>query len=103
MVIYNPTDLYLWEGTIVRASKCCSSVFLCVGFLVCARLPRNLGLILRCFLVQMKVAFGGVNSVSHPPRQPGRSNEQTGTSNALAFPGIRYCVHITCFAYVDER
>ncbi|WZZ32639.1 hypothetical protein YC2023_016040 [Brassica napus] len=44
-------------------------VFLCVGFLVCARLPRNLGLILRCFLVQMKVAFGG-------------------TSNALAFPGI---------------
>ncbi|KAL0649593.1 hypothetical protein Bca4012_092284 [Brassica carinata] len=37
----------------------------------------------------MKVAFGGVNSVSHPPRQPGRSNEQTGTSNALAFPGSK--------------
>ncbi|KAF3599328.1 hypothetical protein F2Q69_00034691 [Brassica cretica] len=49
-------------------------------------LPRNLGLILRCFLVQMKVAFGGVDSVSQPPRQPDRSNEQTGTSNALAFP-----------------
>ncbi|XP_022570447.2 uncharacterized protein LOC111213069 [Brassica napus] len=37
----------------------------------------------------MKVAFGGVDSVSHPPRQPGRSNEQTGTSNALAFPGSK--------------
>nr|VDD30437.1 unnamed protein product [Brassica oleracea] len=36
----------------------------------------------------MKVAFGGVNSVSQPPRQPDRSNKQTGTSNALAFPGI---------------
>ncbi|KAF3529097.1 hypothetical protein DY000_02038153 [Brassica cretica] len=43
-------------------------------------------LLLRCFLVQMKVAFGGVDSVSQPPRQPDRSNEQTGTSNALAFP-----------------
>ncbi|KAF3497011.1 hypothetical protein DY000_02052477 [Brassica cretica] len=38
---------------------------------------------------QMKVAFGGVNSVSHPPRQPGRSHEQTGASNALAFPGSK--------------
>ncbi|KAF2577638.1 hypothetical protein F2Q68_00004640 [Brassica cretica] len=36
---------------------------------------------------KMKVAFGGVDSVSQPPRQPDRSNEQTGTSNALAFPG----------------
>ncbi|CAN6922042.1 unnamed protein product [Brassica oleracea] len=34
----------------------------------------------------MKVAFGGVDSVSQPPRQPDSSNEQTGTSNALAFP-----------------
>ncbi|KAH0902835.1 hypothetical protein HID58_042338 [Brassica napus] len=50
-------------------------VFLCVGFLVCARLPRNLGLILRCFLVQMKVAFEAVDSVSQPPRQSDRSNE----------------------------
>ncbi|WZZ87423.1 hypothetical protein YC2023_116002 [Brassica napus] len=36
----------------------------------------------------MKVAFGGVDSVGQPPRQPDRSNKQTGTSNALAFPGI---------------
>ncbi|KAG2276593.1 hypothetical protein Bca4012_043180 [Brassica carinata] len=35
----------------------------------------------------MKVAFGGVDSVGQPPRQPDRSNKQTGTSNALAFPG----------------
>ncbi|CAN6858791.1 unnamed protein product [Brassica oleracea] len=62
LVIYNPTDLKLWEGTIARASKCCSS---------------------------MKVAFGGVDSVSQPPRQPDRSNKQTGTSNALAFPGSK--------------
>ncbi|KAG2248735.1 hypothetical protein Bca52824_088363 [Brassica carinata] len=38
----------------------------------------------------MKVAFGGVDSVSQPPRQPDSSNEQTGTSNALAFPGILF-------------
>uniref|UniRef100_A0A0D3A8Y4 Uncharacterized protein n=1 Tax=Brassica oleracea var. oleracea TaxID=109376 RepID=A0A0D3A8Y4_BRAOL len=37
----------------------------------------------------MKVAFGGVDSVSQPPRQPDHSNEQTGTSNALAFPGSK--------------
>ncbi|KAF3529876.1 hypothetical protein DY000_02040084 [Brassica cretica] len=37
----------------------------------------------------MKVAFGGVDSVSQPSRQPDRSNEQTGTSNALAFPGSK--------------
>ncbi|CAN6815762.1 hypothetical protein Bca4012_006337 [Brassica carinata] len=37
----------------------------------------------------MKVAFGGVDSVSQPPHQPDRSNEQTGTSNALAFPGSK--------------
>ncbi|CAN7072425.1 unnamed protein product [Brassica oleracea var. botrytis] len=51
-------------------------VFLCVGFLVCARLPRNLGLILRCFLVQMKVAFGAVDSVIDK------------NLKYLAFPGI---------------
>ncbi|KAL0689525.1 hypothetical protein Bca4012_089203 [Brassica carinata] len=39
------------------------------------------------FPFEMKVAFGGVDSVSQPPRQPDHSNEQTGTSNALAFPG----------------
>ncbi|CAN6815750.1 unnamed protein product [Brassica oleracea] len=38
---------------------------------------------------KMKVAFGGVDFVSQPPRQPDRSNEQTGTSNALAFPGSK--------------
>ncbi|CAF2074497.1 unnamed protein product [Brassica napus] len=38
---------------------------------------------------KMKVAFGGVDSVSQPPRQPDHSNEQTGTSNALAFPGSK--------------
>ncbi|XP_013746811.1 uncharacterized protein LOC106449619 isoform X1 [Brassica napus] len=37
----------------------------------------------------MKVAFGGVDSVGQPPRQPDRSNKQTGTSNALAFPGSK--------------
>ncbi|KAL0762639.1 hypothetical protein Bca101_078790 [Brassica carinata] len=37
---------------------------------------------------KMKVAFGGVDPVSQPPCQPDRSNEQTGTSNALALPGI---------------
>ncbi|XP_022561864.1 uncharacterized protein BNAC07G33960D isoform X2 [Brassica napus] len=36
---------------------------------------------------KMKVAFGGVDPVSQPPCQPDRSNEQTGTSNALALPG----------------
>ncbi|WZZ38734.1 hypothetical protein YC2023_034993 [Brassica napus] len=42
-------------------------------------------LILRRFVVQIKVAFGGVEHVSQqPPRQP----EQTGTSSALALPGI---------------
>ncbi|CAN6984399.1 unnamed protein product, partial [Brassica oleracea var. botrytis] len=35
------------------------------------------------------IAFGGVDSVSQPPHQPDRSNEQTGTSNALAFPGSK--------------
>ncbi|KAF3596198.1 hypothetical protein DY000_02026704 [Brassica cretica] len=39
------------------------------------------------FAPQMKVAFGGVDPVSQPPCQPDRSNEQTGTSNALALPG----------------
>ncbi|KAG2247643.1 hypothetical protein Bca52824_087271 [Brassica carinata] len=39
--------------------------------------------------LKMKVAFGGVDSVSQPPRQPDHSNEQTGTSNALAFPGSK--------------
>ncbi|CAF1735121.1 unnamed protein product [Brassica napus] len=62
LVIYNPTDLKLWEGTIARASKCWSS---------------------------MKIAFGGVDSVIQPPRQPDRSNKQTGTSNALAFPSSK--------------
>uniref|UniRef100_A0A0D3ANP3 Uncharacterized protein n=3 Tax=Brassica TaxID=3705 RepID=A0A0D3ANP3_BRAOL len=38
---------------------------------------------------RMKGGFGGVDYVSQPPRQPGRSNEQTGTSNALAFPGSK--------------
>ncbi|KAF2612714.1 hypothetical protein F2Q70_00010957 [Brassica cretica] len=36
--------------------------------------------------LKVKVAFGGVDSVSHPPRQPDSSNEQTGASNALALP-----------------
>ncbi|KAF2620419.1 hypothetical protein F2Q68_00038912 [Brassica cretica] len=44
---------------------------------------------LNTWFFSMKVAFGGVNSVSHPPRQPGRSHEQTGASNALAFPGSK--------------
>ncbi|KAF2540584.1 hypothetical protein F2Q68_00030047 [Brassica cretica] len=35
-----------------------------------------------------------VDSVSQPPRQPDRSNEQTGTSNALAFPGIVFISHL---------
>ncbi|KAL0753471.1 hypothetical protein Bca101_091139 [Brassica carinata] len=52
MVIYNPTDLYLWEGTI------------------------------------MKVAFGGLDSVSQPPHQPDRpegskSTQKGVTENAL--------------------
>ncbi|CAG7883648.1 unnamed protein product [Brassica rapa] len=36
---------------------------------------------------KMKVAFGGVEPVSQPPRQPDRGNEHTGTSSALALPG----------------
>ena len=53
-------------------------------------------LILRRFVVQIKVAFGGVEHVSQqPPRQP----EQTGTSSALALPGIVF--HITCFSLVE--
>lgn len=51
-------------------------------------------------LVQMKVAFGGVEPVSQPSRQPDRSNEQTGPSTALTLPGV---FHIICFAYVGER
>ena len=53
-------------------------------------------LILRRFLAQMNVAFGGVEHVSQqPPRQP----DQTGIFSALALPGIGF--HITCFSLVE--
>ena len=51
----------------------------------------------------MKVAFGGVDSVSQPPRQPDRSNEQTGTSNALAFPGIVFISPVLLMLMKDEQ
>ncbi|KAF3486055.1 hypothetical protein F2Q69_00056829 [Brassica cretica] len=52
-------------------------------------LQSNLNPILASLSISshMKVAFGGVDPVSQPPCQPDRSNEQTGTSNALALPG----------------
>ena len=51
----------------------------------------------------MKVAFGGVDSVSQPPRQPDRRNEQTGTSNALAFPGIVFISPVLLMLMKDEQ
>ena len=51
----------------------------------------------------MKVAFGGVDSVSQPPRQPDSSNEQTGTSNALAFPGILFISPVLLMLMKDEQ
>lgn len=49
-------------------------------------------LILEVFFVQMKVAFGGLEPVSQPPRQPDRSNEQPGPSNALALAGVFHII-----------
>lgn len=51
----------------------------------------------------MKVAFGGVEPVSQPPRQPDRGNEHTGTSSALALPGIVFISPVLLMLFKDEQ